>query len=81
MDDVMDRLTQIIEGLIAAGGGTFAITLVSKDKEDEHWVAMAEFGQEAEDSPMVGGASYGMGPSANEAVSTVLTETRWADIS
>jgi hypothetical protein len=41
------------------------------------WVAGIEFGREAVDSPMAGGAAYGLGATAEEAISSALAETGW----
>jgi hypothetical protein len=51
---IMERLAKHVEG---AGGGVFGMAL----KESGEWVVSAEFGREAPDSPMVGGAAYGHG--------------------
>lgn len=72
----MDRLNTIIAGLRQAGGGGFSLAL----HDDGQWMAATEFGREAPDSPMAGGASYGMGPTAHAAVDMVLAETRWGDL-
>lgn len=49
-----------------AGEGVFAISYMGEKKKG--WSVMAEFGREAEDSPMVGGAAYGMGSTLREAL-------------
>lgn len=73
---MMDRLDKIIAGITAAGQGTFALILNDRGE----WLTAAEYGKEADDSPMVGAASYGASPSANEAIQTVLDETRWVEL-
>lgn len=35
------------------------------------WTVLMEFGREAEDSPMAGGALYGVGPSLREALESI----------
>jgi DNA helicase TIP49 (TBP-interacting protein) len=37
-----------------------------------HYAVASEFGQEAEDSPMAGGAVYGLSPSLDEALNQAL---------
>lgn len=58
----MDALQKIVEHMqkVEAGG---ALTLVLDEAGD--WSASYVFGQEAEDSPMAGGAAYGYGPTAD----------------
>jgi hypothetical protein len=71
-----DRLSQIINGLERAGCGTFALTF----HPSGHWVAAVEFGKEAEDSDMVGAASYGADVNPWVAIRQVLDETRWDEL-
>lgn len=71
-----DRLSQIIEGLTAAGEGSFQISL----SPDGEWLTAAVYGREAPDSDMAGAASYGVANNAFDAVHHVLMETRWADL-
>jgi hypothetical protein len=46
--------------------------VIAKVDGDDEWVAACVFGSEAPDSPMAGGAAYGRGATALEAVSTVI---------
>lgn len=71
-----DRLDKIIAGITAAGQGTFALILNANGE----WLTAAEYGKEADDSPMVGAASYSASASANEAIQQVLGETRWVEL-
>lgn len=48
-----------------AGEGVFGVSYKGVKKG---WSVMAEFGREAPDSPMVGGAAYGMGDTLREAL-------------
>lgn len=75
-----DRLEQIIKGITAAGGGSFQMTLIDEGSDAGNWAVAVVFGREAEDSPMVGGVSMMMAPTANDAIQHILDETRWADI-
>ena len=69
------RLAAIIDGLTAAQGGSVTVAFSSERNE---WMVAAEYGQEAEDSPMAGAASYQHGTTAREAIDRMLTETRWS---
>jgi hypothetical protein len=59
-------------GLLHAEGGRLIIHF---DKSREEWMVGVEFGQEAEDSDMAGGASYSLGP-LPEAIHAVVRECR-----
>jgi hypothetical protein len=50
-------IDKILEHLHVEGG---RLTVAYDDEEDD-WTVAFEFGHEAEDSPMVGGASYATG--------------------
>lgn len=62
---------------LAGEGGRLAIAFNRGDPgpgKDDSWVVAYEFGREAEDSDMAGGASYGIGGNLNEALRTVFIE-------
>lgn len=63
----MDDLIKFIE---RHGGG---IGVMFNDGNHE-WTVAVEFGREAADSDMAGGASYGIGESLDEALLTVRQE-------
>lgn len=46
-------------------------------RESDPWVVGIEFGQEAPDSDMAGGAAYGMGDTMIEALQKAVDETGW----
>lgn len=75
-----DRLGQIIAGLAGAGGGSFQLSLIDQGPDAGKWAVAVVFGRESADSPMAGGASYGMSKSADSAVQHILDETRWGSI-
>lgn len=53
---MMEMIAKYVE---EAGGGGFA--MVQREQNGEmSWIVSAEFGSEAPDSPMVGGAAYGL---------------------
>lgn len=55
---------------------TYTIVIVKREHpaEGREWIAACEFGQEAPDSDMAGGAAYGVAPTADEAIAHVLRE-------
>jgi hypothetical protein len=66
---VFDQLLDHLKG----EGGHIVITF----REDHHgseWVVGYEFGREAPDSDMAGGAAYGMGPDLDSAVTQVTDQ-------
>lgn len=69
------QMVEIILRNLMEQGGRLVIT-VDHDRGDPVVVG-CEFGQEAEDSPMAGGASYGIGETPEQALATVLGETGW----
>lgn len=50
---------------------TYTIVIV---KRPDEWIAACEFGEEEPGSEMVGGAAYGVAPTAGEAIAQVLEE-------
>lgn len=76
---LFDRLE---EGLLAAGGGQVVLTSpdpgVDLAMDISVWRVGLVFGQEADDSPMAGGAAYGSGPSLQQALRAALDEAGWA---
>lgn len=76
----MDRLDKIIKGLEAAGGGSFQLTLIDEGPDAGKWAVAVAYGKEADDSPMVGAASYSMESTGDAAVAFVLAETRWVEL-
>lgn len=58
--DALDRIIDTLEG-----GGNFGM---GRKDENGDWIAASEFGREAPDSPMAGGAAYGAGDTADEAL-------------
>lgn len=44
---------------------------------ERDWTVSIIFGREAEDSPMAGGAAFGLGSSAYDAMAEALTEAGW----
>jgi len=67
---IMERLAKHVE---QAGGGVFAMVLKQGGGE---WVVSAEFGQEAPDSPMAGGAAYGLDGDLRRALETAAHDCR-----
>lgn len=57
------------------GGGSFAVQR-NEDAGVPVWMVSYEFGKEAEDSDMVGGAAYGVGDTPEEALRQVLEQCR-----
>lgn len=55
---------------------TYTIVIVKREHpaEGREWIAACEFGREAPDSDMAGGAAYGVAPTADEANAHVLRE-------
>ncbi len=57
--------------------GDIAFGVVGRPRDEEapmRWTASAEFGREAPDSPMRGGALYGSGETCREAIEDLLRE-------
>lgn len=69
-----DKLLAMILYMESAGGGAFGVNV-----KNGQWSTAAEFGSEAEDSPMAGGAAYGSGETLDECLDQMLKDTR-ADI-
>lgn len=66
----MEELERLVT-LIRDQGGTF--TVANRDGE---WLIGCEFGREAEDSPMAGGALYGIGRTFEEAAASAVADVR-----
>lgn len=66
---IMERLAKHVE---QAGGGVFGMAL----RENGKWVVSAEFGREAPDSPMAGGAAYGLDKDLRRALETAAHDCR-----
>lgn len=67
-DEVMGAINH---GLNSTDG---AITIAHTEKG---WLCGIEWDREADDSPMVGAAAYGMGETMGEAVEQALEEAQW----
>jgi hypothetical protein len=67
-----DRMVAVAAKL--ATGGVFMLRRHYEDDENHPgmWVCSMEFGREAPDSPMAGGAGYGFGGTWEEAVDEAL---------
>lgn len=63
-------LLERLKGHLDKTGGAI---VVSRSKQGDY-IAGSEWGQEADDSPMAGGASYGMGATPMKALHDMLTE-------
>jgi hypothetical protein len=63
------RIKRFLEKHNDAG---LVITRLVLSNHRVHYAVASEFGQEAEDSPMVGGAVYGLSPSLDEALNQAL---------
>lgn len=63
----------VIASKLAEDEGTFALGF-----HRGKWTTAIEWGKEAEDSPMVGAAAYGMGETAQEATLAAMREAGWA---
>lgn len=63
----------IITGLAREGGGFGIVFNMERGK----WFTSLEFGREAEDSPMAGGAAYGVSATAEEAIRQIVEQTGW----
>jgi hypothetical protein len=62
---------------LAGEGGRLTIAFRQGEVDtppDDRWIVGYEFGREAEDSDMAGGASYGMGANLNQALRQVFDE-------
>lgn len=66
-------ISVIIDGLRREGGGLSLSSKVSRD-----WMVMMVFGTEAPDSPMAGGATHGVGETAEAALQMAVGQTGWA---
>lgn len=58
---------------LAVEEGSFALVC-----HDGQWTASIEWGCEADDSPMVGAAAYGIGATAREAIENAVDEAGWS---
>lgn len=68
-------LTKIIETI---GSDTGMLSIChDPDSDSDFWLVGLEFGREAEDSPMAGGAAYGTGKTLAEAAERVAEEMGW----
>lgn len=63
----------ITEQITAAGEGMLALTY-----HNGQWCVAIEWGREAEDSPMVAAAAYGVGATAQEAIKAAQCEAGWS---
>lgn len=70
-----DKLETITTRLEHEGGGHLGVAYIDHRAE---WLVAVEWGQEAEDSPMAGAASYGTGDTLEQALDQVLAETGWS---
>lgn len=70
--------SQIIPGklvdFIQREGGALAVSYNPDLNGDDKWTAALHFGKEAEDSDMVGGAAYGIGPTFYEAFGGMMRD-------
>ena len=73
-DAVVSTISELSGKIICKGmeSGPFVIGITRKD--DGTFSALLEFGEEAKGSPMYGGASYGIGDSADEALRMIARE-------
>lgn len=63
------RLIRLIAKHAAKEGGVLAVT-----ERDGRYVAGYQFGREAEDSDMAGGAAYGIGDTVYEALNSLVAD-------
>jgi hypothetical protein len=71
-----EMMSGVLDHLAGEGG---RLTIAFRQGEvdtppDDRWIVGYEFGREAPDSDMAGGASYGMGANLNEALRQVFDE-------
>lgn len=72
-DDHDDRTSaQVLLDTLGEQGGSLAIN----GEDDGEWIVAIEFGREADDSPMAGGAAYGAGSTMAEALDSAAKELR-----
>jgi hypothetical protein len=75
-DDRNKNLAAVFDFLIQWGGTLVVSAPVAgppgSDREDV--LVSVEFGREADDSDMVGGAAYGVGPTLEEALESVVAD-------
>lgn len=76
---LLDLATQMggVEKGLTSEGGRVVLSHDPDRHEDESWVVGIEFGKEAPDSPMAGGAAYGTGGTMLEALQQAVDETGW----
>lgn len=55
-------------------GGRLGLSYNPEISTDEKWTAACEFGREADDSDMVGGAAYGVGRSSADAFGAMMSD-------
>lgn len=70
---INERIAIILAGVRQHEGSV----TINYNADDEVWLVGVVFGQEAEDSDMAGGVSYGMGVSLAECLRMVVEETGW----
>jgi hypothetical protein len=70
---VQELLAKLVAYLGEQEGGGVLLLHKSDDKTSP-WMVSFEFGKEAEDSDMVGGAAYGAAETAEEAVKQVAAQ-------
>ena len=64
---------KVIAERLATEEGTFALSF-----HKGQWSVAIEWGQGAEDSPMVAAAAYGLGTTAREAIEAAVREAGWS---
>lgn len=72
-----DKLPPVFDQLLdhlQANGGKIVIGCDEDRAYGREWIVGYEFGREAEDSDMAGGAAYGMGPDLDSAVTQVADQ-------
>lgn len=67
------RVQRLVKNLVDSGGGHLTIVFNPEDSETP-WIIGSEFGREAEDSPMAGGATYGAAMELSEALDQALAD-------
>lgn len=68
--NMMDDITKLLQ----QGGGRFGLSFNNDPVTEEPWLAALEWGQEAPDSDMYGGAAYGLDEIPALAVEKCLRE-------
>ena len=68
-----EKVERLLEALVKFDGGDLTIAY-SPDDETSPWLVGSTFGQEAEDSPMAGGAVYGAAVELGDALDQALSD-------